>query len=172
MRGLVEELVRQLNYDSVTASCLSLTLSLEDGSESQHILSPVRATAQIETIAELVRVRLESIYARPMNSSLVELRLRAIELAAGSWQQSHMGTQKWDSNAVERALDLVNSRFGEPVIFEAVPVSDPRPEQRARWSAITEVPIDDEQCITVGRPRYTCIQSDVFSQSSANRRQT
>ncbi|MEE2786430.1 MAG: DNA polymerase Y family protein [Myxococcota bacterium] len=141
MRSLVEQVAAQLIHHAMATTCIRLSFLLETGQCSHQLLYPVRATSQVDVLVELIKVRLEAMDREPLDAAVTELRLCALELAPASWLQGQFAVQRWDENAVERALESLRSRFGYSVVFEAKSCQDPRPERRAVWSTMTEVPV-------------------------------
>jgi protein ImuB len=145
VRGVADELSKQLGENGISASCLALIFSLDDHREVTDALSPSRPIQHTEAIFDLVRERLERRASQPFLSPVIEVRLRAVEVVPTMGQQIHIGADRWDSNALERALDRLQGRFGETVVFEPVRHDALRAERSGRWSPVLEVPLMSEQ---------------------------
>ena len=140
IKHLSMDLAERLKEQCRSASALKLTLSLDDRSEHEEVLHPARPVQNGLSIFELVRDRLEHL-SQPLSSPIVELNLVAWETVPADPEQVHMGQHRWDPQSVENALDRLQGRFGQPVIFEAHARAEYRPEYAGEWRAIHTVPI-------------------------------
>ncbi len=142
IRGLAQELSDSLARISLAINCLNLVLLLDDRSEHLETLFPVRPLCTADGIFELVRERLEKMADTQLASSVLEVRLRGVELVPPVPQQTHLGTERWSVEALELALDRLRGRFDEQIVFEAVQHDAHDHENRAHWKTILEVPLE------------------------------
>lgn len=141
LRGLCDSLSARLIDGGQSATRLAMVLSLDDRSEVTETLHPARPMHHPHLIFELVRDRLERGAAADLTSPVVEVRLRVEEAVASAAEQAHLGAAQWDPAALEAALNRLQGRYGEPVVFEPEARDDARPEKAGAWSPVVEVPL-------------------------------
>jgi nucleotidyltransferase/DNA polymerase involved in DNA repair len=141
IKKIATELASKLRAIVYSAHCLGLVLFLDDHSEVVETLYPTRPLNHPDELFELVRDRLE-LCAQSLTSPVTEIRLRVLEMVVADAQQIHMGTSRWDPNALEKAVNRLSGRFNKPVIFESKSRDDHRPEAAAQWQPIHTVPIE------------------------------
>jgi len=142
LKKIVTELAEQLRAITYAAHALGLVLYLDDHSEVVDILYPTRPLNHPDGLFELVRDRLAHC-AQSLTSPVTEIRLRVLEMDVADPQQIHMGTSRWDPNALEKALNRLSGHFNKPVIFEAKSKDGHRPETSAQWRPVYTVSTED-----------------------------
>ncbi len=141
VRGLADTLSSRLLTQGLSATRIALNLRLDDRREHDETLLPARPVHHPHLIFELVRDRLERGAAADLSSPVVEVRLEVIEAIPLSAEQAHLGASQWDPSALEGALNRLQGRYGEPVVFEAEARDDSRHEKAGAWTPIVEVPL-------------------------------
>ncbi|MEZ4431714.1 MAG: DNA polymerase Y family protein [bacterium] len=142
LRGLADTLAARLIDGGLSATRLSLVLALDDRSEVSEALVPARPAHHPHLLFELVRDRLERGAAADLRSPVVEVRLQVQDAIAATAEQAHLGAAQWDPAALEGALNRLQGRYGEPVVFEPEARDDARPEKAGVWSPVVEVPLE------------------------------
>ena len=141
LRGLAETLGAALAREGWAATVLALSLRLDDHREVVERLVPARPTHHPEAIFERVRDRLERGAVEALSAPVVEVRLQALEVQPASAQQVHLGVERWDAGALERALERFRGRFGQAVVFEAEAREAVNVECAGCWRPVAEVPL-------------------------------
>lgn len=141
LRGLADTLSSRLLAQGSSATRIALRLSLDDRREHDETLLPARPVHHPHLIFELVRDRLERGAAADLSSPVVEVRLEVIEAVPITAEQAHLGAANWDPSALEGALNRLQGRYGEPVVFEAEARDDGRHEKAGAWTPVVEVPL-------------------------------
>ncbi len=142
LRGLADTVASRLLAQGLSATRLGLSLRLDDRREHDETLIPARPVHHPHLVFELVRDRLERGAAADLSSPVVEVRLQVIEAVPATAEQAHLGAARWDPSALEGALNRLQGRYGEPVVFEAEARDDSRPEKAGAWRPVVEVPLD------------------------------
>lgn len=141
LRGLADSLAARLIDGGLSATRLALVLGLDDRSEVRETLVPARPVHHPHLVFELVRDRLERGAAADLRSPVVEVRLQVVEAITAAAEQAHLGASQWDPAALEGALNRLQGRYGEPVVFEPEARDDARPEKAGVWAPVVEVPL-------------------------------
>lgn len=141
LRGLADTLASRLIERGLSATRLALVLSLDDRSEVRRDLIPARPVHHPQLVFDLVRDRVERGADGGLDSPVVEVRLQAVEAVSASEEQAHLGAARWDPSALEGALNRLQGKFGEPVVFEAEARDAVRPEDAGVWQPLVEVPL-------------------------------
>lgn len=142
LRGLADTVAARLVAQGLSATRLALLLALDDRSEHAEQLVPARPVHHPHLIFELVRDRLERGGAADLSSPVTEVRLQVVEATPAAAEQAHLGAAQWDPAALEGALNRLQGRYGEPVVFEPQPRDATRPEKAGAWRPVVEVPLD------------------------------
>jgi len=140
VRGLAERLGAALVQQGWVATVLGLVLQLDDHREVVERLIPARPTHHPDALFERIRDRLERSTAEALSAPVVEVRLQALEVQPAHARQVHLGAERWDAGALERALERFRGRFGRVVVFEAKAQDAVQVEDAGRWCPVMEVP--------------------------------
>lgn len=162
LRGLADTVSSKLLSQGLSATRLGLHLRLDDRREHGETLIPARPVHHPHLVFDLVRDRLERGAAADLSSPVVEVRLEVVEAIATAAEQAHLGAAQWDPSALEGALNRLQGRYGEPVVFEAEARDDSRHEAAGAWAPVVEVPL--------GRPLSTPSAVDPAAEPAPVRR--
>ncbi len=146
-------LIKQLLYPLLAGlanrhqalAALWIVLLIDHGERIRESLRPAAPTLDSVQIADLIRLRLESLN---LNAGVVEIEITAESCAAtreelSLFERSGIEGPSRDLNAVNRALARLRMEFGDESVVCAKLIDGHLPEARFAWEAISSVKLPE-----------------------------
>jgi nucleotidyltransferase/DNA polymerase involved in DNA repair len=130
LRSLVTQVADDVAYAGKRAARLGLTLECEDASTHAIVASLARPTAQMQTMFDLLRAKLEG---TTLHSPVIGLRLVAERLESGGSPLSLFAQHDPDPEAVAIAIARLDATLGEGRALRARVTPGFRAESRAAY---------------------------------------
>lgn len=146
IKSALHDLLRRLSTRNEALQALKLQMKLERSVEEterqSHLyeVRPAQATLDAAQVADLVRLKLESI---SFGAGVLEIHLEAVGVTASMEQmrlfaetQSGNRRRQRDLSAAGRALSRIRARYGEDAVVHALLTEGHLPEAAYRWERI------------------------------------
>jgi protein ImuB len=145
LRALVTQVADDVAYAGKRAARLALMLECEDASTHAIVATLARPTAQMQTMFDLLRAKLEG---TTLLSPVIGLRLVAERLETGGSLLSLFAQHDPDPEAVAIAIARLDAALGEGCAQRAHAVEGFRAESRAAYA-----PFDPDGFVTSGKTK-------------------